>query len=111
MPECQPAFERVLIKVSGEVLMGTKSFGIDPDVANTMAQEIHGVHALGVQPFAACHFEQRKQHVATDLGSARLAGNTEAVAAASEAGIAVDTELVGVEFQNLVRRRASVKTA
>ena len=38
-------------------------------------------------------------------------GDTEAVAASLDAGIAVDTELVGVEFQNLVRRRASVKTA
>jgi uridylate kinase len=32
--------------------MGAESFGIDPDVAQSMAREIHGVHALGVQTAA-----------------------------------------------------------
>ncbi len=45
----KPIFDRVLVKLSGEVLMGSESFGIDPDVAQSMAREIHGVHALGVQ--------------------------------------------------------------
>jgi uridylate kinase len=48
----KPVFERVLVKLSGEVLMGSQSFGIDPDVAQSMAREIHGVHALGVQTAA-----------------------------------------------------------
>jgi uridylate kinase len=48
----KPIFERVLVKLSGEVLMGSQSFGIDPDVAQSMAREIHGVHALGVQTAA-----------------------------------------------------------
>ena len=43
------AFKRVLVKLSGEVLMGEKSFGIDPDVASAMAEELHQVHALGTQ--------------------------------------------------------------
>jgi len=43
------AFKRVLVKLSGEVLMGTKSFGIDPDVAVAMAEELHQVHALGTE--------------------------------------------------------------
>ena len=45
----KPIFERVLVKLSGEVLMGSQSFGIDPDVAQSMARELHGVHSLGVQ--------------------------------------------------------------
>jgi uridylate kinase len=45
----KPAFKRILVKLSGEVLMGDKSFGIDPDVASSMAEELHQVHALGVQ--------------------------------------------------------------
>lgn len=45
----KPAFKRILVKLSGEVLMGEKSFGIDPDVASSMAEELHQVHALGVQ--------------------------------------------------------------
>ncbi|MGH9320981.1 MAG: UMP kinase [Vicinamibacteria bacterium] len=48
----KPVFERVLVKLSGEVLMGTQSFGIDPEVAQTMAREIHGVQSLGVQTAA-----------------------------------------------------------
>jgi len=43
------AFKRVLVKLSGEVLMGESSFGIDPDVASAMAEELHQVHALGTQ--------------------------------------------------------------
>ena len=45
----KPAFKRVLVKLSGEVLMGAKSFGIDPDVALAMAEELHQVHALGTE--------------------------------------------------------------
>jgi uridylate kinase len=45
----KPIFDRVLVKLSGEVLMGSESFGIDPDVAQSIAREIHGVHSLGVQ--------------------------------------------------------------
>ncbi len=48
----KPIFDRVLVKLSGEVLMGSQSFGIDPDVAQTMARELHGVHSLGVQAAA-----------------------------------------------------------
>jgi len=51
MPE-KPIFDRVLVKLSGEVLMGPQSFGIDPDVAQSMARELHGVHSLGVQTAA-----------------------------------------------------------
>jgi len=45
----KPIYDRVLVKLSGEVLMGSQSFGIDPDVAQSMARELHGVHSLGVQ--------------------------------------------------------------
>jgi uridylate kinase len=45
----EPAFRRILLKLSGEALMGAQGFGIDPDTANRIAQEIHEVHHLGVQ--------------------------------------------------------------
>ena len=48
----KPAFDRVLVKLSGEVLMGPQPFGIDPDVAQAMAREIHSVHSLGVETAA-----------------------------------------------------------
>ncbi|HYR42582.1 MAG TPA: UMP kinase [Terriglobia bacterium] len=42
-------YKRVLLKLSGEALMGDKGFGIDPDVVRGMASEIKDVHGLGVQ--------------------------------------------------------------
>jgi uridylate kinase len=48
----KPIFDRVLVKLSGEVLMGAQPFGIDPEVAQAMAREIETVHALGVQTAA-----------------------------------------------------------
>ncbi len=36
----KPIFRRVLLKLSGEALMGDEGFGIDPKVLDRMAQEI-----------------------------------------------------------------------
>jgi uridylate kinase len=44
-----PKYQRVLLKISGEALMGSQSFGIDSDVAETIAQDIAEVGQLGVQ--------------------------------------------------------------
>src|SRR6187549_2178286 len=43
------AFRRVLLKISGEALMGEQSYGIDVDVARSVAEELKAVHKLGVQ--------------------------------------------------------------
>lgn len=42
-------YKRILLKLSGESLMGDKSFGIDPKVLEYFAKEIKKVHDLGVQ--------------------------------------------------------------
>ena len=42
-------YQRVLLKLSGEALMGDQGFGIDPQVALRIANEIKDVHSLGVQ--------------------------------------------------------------
>ncbi len=44
-----PRYRRVLLKLSGEALMGSQPFGIDPDVVQGIALEIREVHALGVE--------------------------------------------------------------
>ena len=44
-----PAYRRILLKVSGEALLGTQSFGIDPDVTAQIAHEIADAQALGVE--------------------------------------------------------------
>jgi uridylate kinase len=45
----KPRFKRILLKLSGEALMGTKPYGVDPSVLNTVAKEIRSVHSLGVE--------------------------------------------------------------
>ncbi|HEY3102540.1 MAG TPA: UMP kinase [Pyrinomonadaceae bacterium] len=44
-----PAFRRVLLKLSGEALLGEQSFGIDVNVARSVAEEIKQAHQLGTQ--------------------------------------------------------------
>ncbi|OGD35490.1 MAG: UMP kinase [Candidatus Aminicenantes bacterium RBG_19FT_COMBO_58_17] len=49
MARQKPAYTRVLLKLSGEALLGKLSYGIDFDRALSIAQEIKEVHDLGVQ--------------------------------------------------------------
>lgn len=44
-----PAYRRILLKLSGEALMGERHFGIDPEHVARIANEIRDVHELGVQ--------------------------------------------------------------
>ncbi len=48
-PETKPRFKRVLLKLSGEALMGGQGYGVDPATASTIAEEIAEIHELGVQ--------------------------------------------------------------
>jgi uridylate kinase len=45
----QPVFKRILLKLSGEALMGTQSYGIDTLMAQSVAREIKAVHELGIE--------------------------------------------------------------
>ncbi len=38
----QPKYKRILLKLSGEALMGDNSFGLDPDVLTQYATDIKG---------------------------------------------------------------------
>src|SRR5215813_12465152 len=44
-----PVYKRVLLKLSGEALMGEQKYGISPDVVARLADEIRDVHSLGVE--------------------------------------------------------------
>lgn len=48
-PAIEPAYRRVLLKLSGEMLMGEAAYGIDPETVQEIAQEIARVQELGVQ--------------------------------------------------------------
>jgi uridylate kinase len=45
----QPVYKRILLKLSGESLMGDSSFGIDPNMVSRYAREIKSVVDLGVE--------------------------------------------------------------
>ncbi len=45
----QPQYRRVVIKLSGEALMGDQGFGISPEMIRFVAEEIRSVVELGVQ--------------------------------------------------------------
>ncbi len=45
----KPMFKRIMLKLSGEALMGEQNYGIDTKVAEAVAQEIKDVHQLGTE--------------------------------------------------------------
>ncbi len=45
----EPYYHRILLKISGEALAGSKGYGIDAHVAKQIASEIKSVHQAGVQ--------------------------------------------------------------
>jgi uridylate kinase len=45
----QPAYKRILLKLSGEALMGEQQFGVDPLVATRIAQDVAEIRQLGVE--------------------------------------------------------------
>jgi uridylate kinase len=48
-PEQQPSYRRVLLKLSGEALMGDQTYGVDPAVASRIAEDIAELQSLGVE--------------------------------------------------------------
>ena len=49
MTVSQPRFRKILLKLSGEALMGEKTFGVDPKILKAVAGEIHNLQELGVK--------------------------------------------------------------
>ena len=49
MSDPEPRYRRVMLKLSGEALMGSQPFGIDPKVVRNIAEEVAAVADLGVQ--------------------------------------------------------------
>jgi uridylate kinase len=48
-PTKKARFQRVLLKLSGEALMGSQGYGVDPAMASRIAEELKELHAIGVQ--------------------------------------------------------------
>ncbi|MDP1569572.1 MAG: UMP kinase [Vicinamibacterales bacterium] len=48
-PPSDPFYKRILLKLSGEALMGDHQYGIDPAIATRIAQDVAEIQSLGVQ--------------------------------------------------------------
>jgi uridylate kinase len=48
-PADAPAFDRVMLKISGEALMGDQGFGLHPPTVERIAAEVKAVHEMGVE--------------------------------------------------------------
>ena len=48
-PSIPTSYRRVLLKVSGEALMGGGSFGLDPETVSAIAADVASVHAMGTE--------------------------------------------------------------
>ena len=48
-PSPKPAYKRILLKLSGEALMGEQTYGIDPAVATQIAKDIAEIQGMGVE--------------------------------------------------------------
>ncbi|NRB01833.1 MAG: UMP kinase [Rhodobacteraceae bacterium] len=49
MTESEAKYDRVMLKISGEALMGDQGFGLHPPTVERIAQEVKSVHDLGVE--------------------------------------------------------------
>ncbi|MDF1621611.1 UMP kinase [Pseudothioclava nitratireducens] len=47
--ETKTTYKRVLLKISGEALMGTQGYGLHPPTVDRIAKEVKSVHDLGVE--------------------------------------------------------------
>jgi uridylate kinase len=45
----EPTYRRVLLKLSGEALMGSGDYGIDPKVLTRVVSDVVQLHELGVE--------------------------------------------------------------
>ena len=45
----EPVYRSILLKLSGEVLSGEQDFGIDPQMASALAQEIKSIYDLNIR--------------------------------------------------------------
>jgi uridylate kinase len=48
-PGMNKKYNRILLKLSGEALLGDKPFGVDYDILNTISGEVAELHAMGVE--------------------------------------------------------------
>ncbi len=92
-----PKYNRVLLKISGEVLAGEQGYGIDPKTIDALAAELQEIHSLGVE-------------LAVVIGGGNIFRGLAASASGMERASAdymgmLATVLNGLALQNTLERR------
>ena len=75
------AYRRVLLKLSGEALMGEEDYGIDPKVIGRLAREVMAIGGLAGAVFNAAKEAALDQFIAGRIGFLDMAGLVERVLA------------------------------
>src|SRR5213082_1914873 len=95
----EPAFRRVLLKLSGEALMGDRAYGVDPGQIESLAREIVAVHEGGLE-------------VALVIGAGNIVRGMEAAAGGMDRATAdyagmLATVLNSLALQDALERRGA----
>src|SRR5829696_4252860 len=101
-----PAYKRILLKASGEALMGAQNYGVDVKVARAIAEEIKSVRDRGVSESAGDMDRSSADYIgmlATVMNAVVLQDALEKVGVHTRVLSAINIPQVGEPF---IRRRA-----
>jgi uridylate kinase len=48
-PRARPAYRRIMLKISGEALMGPQQYGLHPPTVDRLAEDVKAIHDLGIE--------------------------------------------------------------
>ena len=48
-PRARPAYRRIMLKISGEALMGPQQYGLHPPTVDRLAEDVKAIHQLGIE--------------------------------------------------------------
>jgi uridylate kinase len=103
-PDHTPRYRRILVKLSGEALMGSQPFGIEPKVVQTIADELSAVVALGVEVAVVVGGGNIIRGVsAHEQGIDRITGDSMGMLATVINALALSSALEKIEVQTRVQ--------
>ena len=102
-------YKRVLLKMSGEALKGTTSFGIDPTTVKEIAEQIKKVHDLGIEVGIVCGGGNIfRGQTGEELGMDRAQADYMGMLATVMNGLAVQDALEGLGVPTRVMSSLSI---
>ncbi len=105
----KPIYKRILLKLSGEALMGAEPFGIDPKVLDRMAEEIKQLVAVGVQVGVVIGGGNLfRGQILADAGMDRVAGDHMGMLATVMNSLALQDALVRAKVSTRVMSAVSL---